>query len=309
MSYGSGFESGRAVAKNPFAVLLNGISESYARRRAEDTKRASEENELRNSIIKLGAQNEYDKTLQREKAITEGKMTETAETGEGTFELPGPFGAVPKRYKSIQKETPVYLVDPITGETRQVSSTPKGSKVLQQKPTLEQEATKAEVKKLAEIKPNLDRANEAVQELKKLFTQGDISKSVKKGDVFAGLGERTRGIIEGGVAKAGGNPKLQQYLKMRKSFASLLTKGAFLEAGVLTNPDIERALGALPTTGMTKEEIEIGWKVLDNIMTTAQRKFEELKSGKQTKSGGQVMTDANGNKAVVYPDGSFEEIK
>ena len=99
--------------------------------------------------------------------------------------------------------------------------------------------------------------------------------------------ERGKGVKEGLVAKMGGNPELQQYLKLRKSFASLITKGGFLEAGVLTNPDIERALGALPTTGSTKEEIELGWKALTNIMTTAQRKFEQLKSGGQTQTAGQ----------------------
>jgi hypothetical protein len=34
----------------------------------------------------------------------------------------------------------------------------------------------------------------------------------------------------------------------------------------------------------------------------------EKKQPQQKKEGGQIMTDAQGNRAMVYPDGSFEEI-
>ncbi len=104
--------------------------------------------------------------------------------------------------------------------------------------------------------------------------------------------------------------------ELRKSFASLITKGGFLEAGVLTNPDIERALGSLPTASSTKEEIEIGFRVLDEIMTTAQRRFEMLKSGKsfgveqqQSKMSKVIMKDPNGISYEVDNSEAEEALK
>jgi hypothetical protein len=100
--FSRGFEQGENVAKNPFAVLLDSIGEGIARRRAEDKKRADEENALRQEIIKLGVKDTYDKALQKEKILSEGlikgDIEETTDIGEGTFEGT-PFGAVGKRYK------------------------------------------------------------------------------------------------------------------------------------------------------------------------------------------------------------------
>ncbi len=341
-AYLEGQKQRASKSTNPFLAVLNAVDESIARRTAEDQERKKEERQLKNVFLELGKKYEYETELQKQKGLEERKTEvfkglEERETealkgwqkrkeGREIEALKGREERKTEVFKGYQKrkeqETEMAGTERLLktfgmkGEgLPEGVSIRAGNVTFTGKPSLEQEATRAEVKKLAEIKPNLDRANEAIQELKGLFEKGDVSKSVKRGDVFSGLLERGKGVKEGIVAKMGGNPELQQYLKLRKSFASLITKGGFLEAGVLTNPDIERALGSLPTTGSTKEEIEIGWKTINNIMTSAQRKFEQLKSGGKTqtagqdKQSGQIMIDAQGNKAMVYPDGSYEEMQ
>lgn len=63
---------------------------------------------------------------------------------------------------------------------------------------------------------------------------------------------------------------------------------------VMSNPDISPARAEIA--------LNDAFKVLE---TAAGRPQQPAQGGKQ---GGQIMIDANGNRAMVYPDGSFEEM-
>lgn len=126
--------------QNPFNIILGRFQEAQARRYKEDMERKKEEAELSKSLQILNKDYLYKTELEKFKAeeerkglipkgLAEGKITETEETGEGTFEGT-PFGAVGKRFKARTTETPVYLVDPATGQLKQVGTTEKGAKVV-----------------------------------------------------------------------------------------------------------------------------------------------------------------------------------
>ena len=126
--------------KNPFNIILGRFREAQARRYKEDQERKKEEGELQKSLLLLNKDYLYKQELEKEKAkeeraslipkgLAEGKITETEETGAGTFEGT-PFGVVGKRFKPITTQTPVYLVDPTTGQLKQVGTTEKGAKIV-----------------------------------------------------------------------------------------------------------------------------------------------------------------------------------
>ena len=138
-SFREGYATGTA-AGSPFEGLLSAVNSKFKERQARRQKDADEERSLTNELVKLTAlenvKSKYKKQEQLTEGIAKGDITETTDTGEGTFEGT-PFGAA-GRYKTRAKETPVYLVDPVSGETRQVATTPKGAKTVRgQAPTTE----------------------------------------------------------------------------------------------------------------------------------------------------------------------------
>jgi len=97
---------------NPFNVIFGRFQEAQVRRYKEDQQRRTEEAELSKALQVLNKDYLYKQELEKAKAEeerknllfkgqTEGRITETQETGEGTFEGT-PFGAVGKRYKTRQ---------------------------------------------------------------------------------------------------------------------------------------------------------------------------------------------------------------
>ena len=143
-SFQEGYKTGAAVG-SPYEGLLDAVNSKFKEREARRLKDSDEEKALTRELIKLTAmekvKDKYAKEQQEQKSLLEGKIQETTETSEGTFEGTGTsFDALgkTKRYKSIKQETPVYLVDPVSGETRQVATTPKGAKTVRgQAPTTE----------------------------------------------------------------------------------------------------------------------------------------------------------------------------
>ena len=57
--------------RNPFGVILNSWNKAQSRRYEEDTARKKEEAELKNALINLGAQAEYDKAMKAEEGKEE----------------------------------------------------------------------------------------------------------------------------------------------------------------------------------------------------------------------------------------------
>ncbi len=321
------FERGAVAAQeanknNPFSAILGSFQNAQARRYAEDQQRKKEEAELSKALQVLSYQKTYENELQKAKAEEErrnilsegqaqGKITETSETGEGTFEGT-PFGAMGKRFKINNTQTPVFLVDPTTGELKQAGSTPKGAKVIQEK-SIDTEVSKKELMSQAQALPKLEQALQSVTQLEDLFYKGATPDT-------GAMAARITGPFDVIKARSGFNPNLNSYLNNRKAFAGLIAKGGFGEAGILTNQDIERVVSALPSASSTKEEAKIGFQEVKILLQSARDRFEKRKqeySGRSGmkqpsrnvgKSGGQVMVDANGNRAMVYSDGSYEEM-
>ena len=150
-----------------------------------------------------------------------------------------------------------------------------------------------ELSKAAELLPKLDQATEAIKSLKAQYYRGDTPRSVKKGDILGGFLSRAAGVKQGAEAKLGANAELQTYINNRKAFASLISKGGFMESGVLTNQDINRVLDALPTSGSTKEEANANWREIEGILGSARSKYEAKLNGEdsaESQSEGKTST-------------------
>lgn len=81
--FARGIEAGRRGAANPFAVILKQFNKSFAERRADDKKRAEEERQLRNALVKLGAQKEADIEINKAKAEEERRTGQAIVDSEG----------------------------------------------------------------------------------------------------------------------------------------------------------------------------------------------------------------------------------
>jgi len=115
MGYIEGFRAG-TEAGSPLDGVFGVLKESFARKTAERKKEEDDNRALRNELLKMAetekVKSKYDIELEQEKSRLKAKEP--------------------------LKETPVYLVDPITGETKQVATTPKGAKTIRgQVPTTE----------------------------------------------------------------------------------------------------------------------------------------------------------------------------
>jgi hypothetical protein len=75
--------------------------------------------------------------------------------------------------------------------------------------------------------------------------------------------------------------------------------------GTFTDKDQELLLGMLPKRTDPKETREAKLKMVNSIVDA---KLGPVGQSSTQKQGGQIMVDANGNRAMVYPDGTFEEL-
>ncbi len=149
---------------------------------------------------------------------------------------------------------------------------------LQQKALLGGKIEEKELASMAEKLPNLDRAEDAIAQLKQSFNEGWQPESIDEGEFIGGIFERLRGI--GAIpleSWSQTNPQLHTYLSNVGAFSSLISKGGFLEAGVLTNQDIQRVIQALPKPGYSKERAALAWKTIDGVIGSARKRFEEKK--------------------------------
>jgi hypothetical protein len=205
--------------------------------------------------------------------------------GEGRI----PAGIKTRRIEDIAaaKVTPVFFVDPATKRiTTQegievTGAVPKGAKFITEKepPKTEQEklefqAKRKELATSLQMLPKLDQAVTAIGNLKAQFFRGFTPKSIKEGDVKGALKEQLRGLKARVESVAGARAELGTYLADREAFSSLISKGGFMEAGMLTNQDIQRVLTALPKPGESIEKVNAKWRELEGILSSARKRFE-----------------------------------
>ena len=158
-------------------------------------------------------------------------------------------------------------------------------------------ATEKDVLSLAQLLPKLSQAEAAVNQLEAQWNRGASPVSVKPGSNVA-LGSATK-FLSGAKnyisASSGTNPELRTYLADRGAFSSLISKGGFLEAGMLTNQDIGRVLQALPGRFTTKEESNAAWREIKSIMSSARQRFEQ-------KKGSLLQGEGGDNFSSLFPD-------
>ena len=88
--------------------------------------------------------------------------------------------------------------------------------------------------------------------------------------------------------------------------------------GTFTDKDQEMLIAMVPTRSTLPEARVVQLAAIDSIVSAKLGNISEeakVKTGQkkaeapiQQKQGGQIMVDANGNRAMVFPDGSFEEL-
>lgn len=143
---------------------------------------------------------------------------------------------------------------------------------------LEDSVAQAELKDMAKALPKLDQANQAANQLKDLYGRAVKPNSVKPDDVIGALVNKLSGVPKTASALIGTNPELSRYSKNRKAFSGLISKGGFGEAGMLTQPDIERIASILPDEYSTQEEANIAWSEIEGILSSARKRFEDKRS-------------------------------
>jgi len=124
--------------------------------------------------------------------------------------------------------------------------------------------------------PKLDRAFDAVKSLKDQYNRSISPVSIgKKENVVSGWARKQMQGIGANISSASGtNPEMNRYKANKAGFASLISKGGFMEAGVLTQEDIERILNILPSEYSTKEESDIAWNEIEGVLSSARNRFE-----------------------------------
>lgn len=109
-----------------------------------------------------------------------------------------------------------------------------------------------------------------------------------------------------------------------EQFAAILLQGVPFAPGAQSDKELQARAKLVsdqvedPNISPSKK-VDIIKRFIDyqDAKSSAQRRIAERKMGNeskpsqsgQKKQGGQMMIDANGNKAMVYPDGTFEEVK
>lgn len=148
-----------------------------------------------------------------------------------------------------------------------------GPRYINAKARLEQKSLGEQASQL----PKLNRALGAVQSLRSQYERSIKPASIQPGsNPFLGmLTKGAQGSTNKLGAVSGSNPEMNRYNANKEGFASLISKGGFMEAGVLTNEDIQRMTNILPNEFSSKEEADIAWKEIEDILSAASRQFQQ----------------------------------
>lgn len=217
------------------------------------------------------------------------------------------FGGKPYMKAEKQNYVPAFTIGdngqmiPIITPNNPPGMVPKGTKIIpnstmqSSEDKIREAVTKSELTSAAGILPKMDQAQEAVKMLKEQYYKGFSPLDVQKGDLKGGLKARIGGLGQSAMSAAGANPDLNVYKSNRGAFASLISKGGFLEAGVLTNQDIERVLKAVPDEGSTKKEADTKWKEVEGILGKARSRYEKK------------FSNATGNEEKSKNDDKYQQ--
>lgn len=309
--FSQGALAGQEVNKsNPFNLILNKFSEAQARRYKEDSDRKKEEAELSKALQVLSYKDTYDKELVKVQE-EEKRKTETLKQGGATSrqqELLKTFGMGGGKGGDIE----------ITG----------GTITAEGEPTFTFGKTAAAKGKEASIKEGFERAEgikRAAKKIASLTRQFNEALPQKQTDDFT-LPFR----IAGGAASLGAkfglkaNPQLSALQDTSKlQLRSILRDMG--EGARMSDQDITQNLAVIEQAGLSDKErmakvrsfMQTAVDGMDNdtikLITEDDSSTKLLQDFgvklKGNKQGGQLMTDAQGNKAMVYPDGTFEEVK
>ena len=170
-----------------------------------------------------------------------------------------------------------------------------GPRFVNQKARLQVKQAESQMKDL----PKLDRAFGAVQQLKNQYQSAVNPVSIKRGSnpLMGAVQKGMQGMGQKAMSIGGANPELNRYLANREGFASLISKGGFMEAGVLTNEDIKRITSILPSEYSTREESDMAWSEIEKILQSARDRFEQTESsmfgGSRADSAPDASTTSN----------------
>ena len=153
--------------------------------------------------------------------------------------------------------------------------------------------------------PKLDRALVAVQSLKAQYQKSLSPVSIEKGsNPFIGFVKKQKqGIGENIGSVSGSNPEMNRYKANKEGFASLISKGGFMEAGVLTNEDIKRITNILPSEFSSEQEANIAWSEIEGILSSARKQFESNRAAIDgTQNSNQQPEESNPDEEAMLAD-------
>ena len=182
-----------------------------------------------------------------------------------------------------------------------------GPRYINAKSRLEQKTLGTEASQL----PKLDRALVAVQSLKSQYQRSLTPTSIKSGsNPFVGfLKKGQQGIKQNIGSVSGSNPEMNRYKANKEGFASLISKGGFMEAGVLTNEDIKRITNILPSEYSSKEEADIAWNEIEGILSAARKQFEANSGMQGIRNSGQGGKSTQPGQAPIIDEGTTKTIQ
>ena len=177
-----------------------------------------------------------------------------------------------------------------------------GPRFINQKARLQQKQAESQIKDL----PKLDRAFDAVSQLKNQYQSALNPVSIQRGSnpLIGAIRKGFQGASQKAMSVGGANPELNRYLANREGFASLISKGGFMEAGVLTNEDIKRITSILPSEYSTQEEAGMAWDEIEKILSSARQRFESTEG---SMFGGRADNAPDASSTSNMPD--VESIK
>lgn len=289
--------------KNPFNIILGKFQESQARRYREDSERKKEEAELSKALQVLSYQKNYETELQKAKAEEERAQI-------------GLRGEEDRKTKELELSKTSNLPTLENLQKLMGGSMPPGSKASVKTAEgvtvdlpLNREYTEGESKSLGMSGALIDQINEMKDVVKsdmELHKQGKTKETAQ---------------VLGAFPLALGSKKGQDYQRLRKSILTTIT---YLRSGAQINDQEFSRFSSLLPTARINDETDI--KQLDRFINEFSQVQGRIRTGAKwdknkkefvgrqqqaqgKKQGGQIMVDASGNKAMVYPDGTFDEVQ
>ncbi len=204
----------------------------------------------------------------------------------------------PKSINNINK--PIFTVDE-NGEVVKIGEVPKGAQVMPKPYTIEQKIDK-EVES-AQRKESKIRESKLVELNKKInFFEQKINE-IPGGNGVSGV---ATGLMQKAGAISGLNTKAKAYQASVDGLKTQIARGLG-EVGNLSKTEQDNAVELLPNITDT---LDVRNQKIQNFRDFVANSLNKTGTNIiNKKTGGVLHQDKHGNKAVVYPDGSYEEVK